>query len=167
MDPRAPEKLLAAARDDLDWGIAWCCVKEGMHPEQIRGLGPNNLSKNPEGWWLEWIRVKNAEPRRTMIAPRDRERLETFLRLDKPSVVTIWKRAVALTRRAGFDGGPRVLRKTYILNELRRLKDHPDKIDLVALRAGCSRKTLLQFYLDLDQWERAYLEVPARSLEKA
>jgi hypothetical protein len=158
MDPRAPEKLLAAARDDLDWGIAWCCVREGMHPEQIRRLGPMNLDR--EGW-LQWIRVKNAEPRRTLVDLRDRERLTRFLALDKPSVVTIWKRMVALTRRAGFDGGPRVLRKTYILNELRRLKDHPDKIDLVALRAGCSRKTLLQFYLDLDQWEQAYVVTDA------
>lgn len=153
-DPEAPAKILAAAQDDLDWGIAWCCVREGMHPKNIEALSQRNLDR--EGW-LQWIRVKNAAPRRTLVPPRDLERLGRFLTLSKPSRVTIWKRAVALCLRAGFqDGGPRVLRKTFILNELRRYRDRADCIDLVAMRAGCRRETIMQYYLDLNQWEAVH-----------
>ncbi len=158
-DPRAPERILAAAEDELDWGIAWCCVREGMHPHNLVRLRPKNLDER-EGW-LQWVRAKNQAPRRTLVPVADRERLASFLRLlakDPPSVKTVWARARLMVARAGFEGGPRVLRKTFILNELRRLLPggRPDVMDLVAMRAGCKRETVAQYYLDLNQWEEAY-----------
>ncbi len=151
-DPKAPDRILVAAQDDLDWGIAWCCVREGMHPEQIRRLSTRNF----DGEWLQWIRVKNEAPRRTLVPELDRERLRAFLKVPKPSRKTIWDRAKKMVARAGYKGGPRVLRKTFILNELRRFRDRHDALDLVAVRAGCRRETVIQHYLDLRQWEQAY-----------
>jgi hypothetical protein len=153
VDPRAPDLIFAAAKDDLDWGIAWCTLREGMHPENIRRL--TRKSMDGDGW-LSWIRVKNETPARALVPPDERPRMTAFLALSKPSRVTIWARASALTERAGFAGGPRVLRKTFILNELRRFRGRADAIDLVSARARCRRETVIRHYLDLEQWERAY-----------
>ena len=150
-DVAAPNRILAAARDDLDWGIAWCCVREGMHPTNVARLTPKNMDE--EGW-LQWIRVKNAAPRRTLVPEADRARLRIFLALDKPTRKTMWLRMDQLIRRAGFPGGgPRVLRKTFILNELRRFQGRTDVFLLVAQRAGCTVGVVVQHYLDLEQWE--------------
>jgi hypothetical protein len=156
-DPAAPGRILAAAADLLDWGIAWCCVLEGMHPTQIIRL----RSPAFDGQMLHWIRVKNEKPRRTLIGPEDKERLLQFLALmdrpaTRPTRKTIWQRSRLMVARAGFEGGPRVLRKTFILNELRKHRGRADMMDLVAIRAGCTRETVAQHYLDLDQWEGLY-----------
>ena len=157
-DPEATAKIIAAAGEDLmNWGIAWCCATEGMHPTQVLRL----RSANFDGEWLQWIRVKNQAVRRTLVSPVDRARLVTFLALmdkagTRPTRKTIWLRCRKLVARAGFEGGPRVLRKTFILGELRRHKGRPDMMDLVAVRAGCRRDTVAQHYLDLLQWEELY-----------
>ncbi len=148
-DPEAPAKILAAAQDDLDWGIAWTILKEGMHPEQIRRLRPDNL----KGEWLVWKRVKNENPRQAFVPEADRERMTAFLKMLKPSKVTIWARAKAMTHRAGYDANPRELRHTAILNWLREYGDRHDALDLVAARAGCSKEVIARYYISLRQWE--------------
>lgn len=149
-DPEAPAKILAAARDDLDWGIAWTILREGMHPEQIRRLRPDNLKG---GEWLVWRRVKNENPRQAFVPQADRERMGRFLAWDKPSRVTIWHRAVAMASRAGYEANPRELRHTAILNWLREYAGRNDALDLTAARAGCSREVVSRYYISLRQWE--------------
>lgn len=150
-DPDAPKRIFAAARDDLDWGIAWCILREGMHPEQIRRLKVSDV----KGDWLTWVRVKNKKPRQAIILDGDRERLISFLEMGKPTRKTIWLRSKDMTHRAGYDAGPRELRKTAILNWIRDYRGRQDMMDLVAARAGCTVQTVIRYYLDLTQWEEA------------
>lgn len=154
-DEAAPTKIIAAARDVLDWGIAWCCVVEGMHPHDVIRLRPGNLDSQG---FLRWSRAKNRHPRSAMVPEGDRPKMQDFLehlRKKAPSRQTVHARARALTARAGYAGGPRVLRKTAILQDLRRQMGRADMLDLVAARAGCKRETVIMYYLDLQQWERA------------
>lgn len=151
----APQRILAAARDTLDWGIAWCCGIEGMHPHDLIRLRPKNL--DGQGF-LRWFRAKNRQPRSAMVPEADRPRMAVLLQLlakSPPTTKTVWMRARSLTARAGYQGGPRVLRKTAILNDLRRQKGRSDQMDLVAARAGCKRETVIMYYLELQQWEEA------------
>lgn len=150
-DPDAPARIFAAAQDDLDWGIAWCILNEGMHPTQIVRLKSSDIKGN----WLMWKRVKNEKPRQAPVLPEDRIRLESFLAMQKPTRKTIWVRTVAMCRRAGYDATPRELRKTAIINWLRLYKDRKDTMDLISARAGCSKEVLAQHYLSLTQWEEA------------
>lgn len=150
-DPDAPDRILAAAQDDLEWGIAWCILREGMHPTQIIRLEPKNL----KGPWLTWKRVKNEKPREAFINDGDLPRISAFLKMPKPTRKTIWLRAVAMSRRAGYDATPRELRKTAILSWIRQYKGRQDMMDLIAARAGCSKDTVARFYLSLTQWEEA------------
>lgn len=158
-DAEAPARILAAARDTLDWGIAWCCGTEGMHPHDVIRLRPGNLDSQG---FLRWSRAKNAHPRSALISATDLPRMREFLELMRrkaPTRQTIHARARALTERAGYAGGPRVLRKTAILADLRRYlaepSPRPDMMDLVAARAGCKRDTVAMYYLDLRSWEAA------------
>ena len=150
-DPDAPARILAAAQDDLDWGIAWCLLREGMHPTQILRLKPGDL----HGDWLRWKRVKNEKPREAFVLDGDKQRMELFLAMQKPTRKTIWMRAVSMSRRAGYDATPRELRKTAILNWIREYRGRNDMMDLIAARAGCSREVVARFYLSLTQWEEA------------
>lgn len=151
-DPKAPARLIAAAADDYEWGLAWLILNEGMHPAQIRKLGPKNFDETTG--MLQWVRVKNERPRHTLIPDGDRERLVQFLRSRKLSTVTTWSRITKLGLRVGYPATPRNLRKTFIINELRRFHDRPDCLDLVAARAGCTKAVVIQHYLDLEQWTR-------------
>lgn len=148
-DPEAPAKILAAVQDDLEWGIAWCILREGMHPEQIRRLKPADL----KGEWLVWRRVKNENPRQAFVPEGERGRMGRFLAAERPSRVTIWSRTVALCRRAGYEANPRELRHTAILNWLREYAGRNDALDLAAARAGCSREVVSRYYISLRQWE--------------
>lgn len=150
-DPDAPDRILAAAKDDLEWGIAWCLLKEGMHPTQIIRLKPSDL----QGTWLRWKRVKNEKPREAFVNDGDRERFASFLAMKKPTRKTIWLRTVAMARRAGYDATPRELRKTAILSWIRMYRGRQDMMDLIAARAGCSKEVVARFYLSLTQWEEA------------
>src|SRR4030067_514032 len=134
-DPDAPARILAAAQDDLDWGIAWCILREGMHPTQIVRLGPDSL----HGDWLVWKRVKNEKPRQAFVAAEVRDRMVRFLQMRKPTRKTLWVRTIAMTRRAGYDATPRELRKTAILNWIREFRGRQDMMALIAARAGCSQ----------------------------
>ncbi len=150
-DPSAPARILAAARDDQDWGIAYLILREGMHPTQIVRLRPSDLHDH----WLTWKRVKNEKPREALIPDGDLERLKAFLAHPRLSRKQMWARMLSLTRRAGFDATPRELRKTAILGWLRDYKDRRDTLELVSARAGCSLETVTRYYLDLTMWEQA------------
>ncbi len=150
-DPAAPARILAEARDDHDWGIAYLILREGMHPTQIVRLRASDL----HGSWLTWKRVKNEKPREALIPDGDRERLIAFLSRPKLCRKQMWERMKAMTRRAGYDATPRELRKTAILNWLREYRDRNDVLHLVAARAGCDVETVTRYYLDLTMWEQA------------
>lgn len=152
-DSHAPDRILAATENDVDWCLAWFMLNEGMHPEQIRRLKPDNFAANG---MLMWKRVKNKQPMSSIIPPQDLPRLREFIeKFHKKPLTreTIWSRIVKLNARAGYWGGPRVLRKTFILNELRR---RPREFEFVALRAGCSESVVKEHYLLLDQWNRVH-----------
>ena len=158
-DPDAPARILAAAQDETDWGIAWCLLKEGMHPTQIVRLSGKNL----HGDWLTWKRVKNERPREAFVPKDDQTRLLAFLENHKPTRKTMWLRVIAMSRRAGYDATPRELRKTAILGWIREYRGRQDMMALVAARAGCSQDTVARYYLSLTQWEAAGSPTERRS----
>ncbi len=167
-DPEARSKILniAATRDIHDWGIAYCCLTFGMHPEQIRTLGPDFLDKDTGR--LAWKRVKNRRFMGFFVPEQDREKLSHFLEAIQKRPLArevIWRRMKKLTTLAGYKGGPRVLRKTFILNELRRYADNPAALDFVAARAGCSKDVVIQHYLDLCQVDQVFGEQQKRLYE--
>ena len=156
-DKRDQMALLGACEGDNEFVPIWLMMRCGMHPSDVSAAG-KKITWN--GRTIEWKRAKNAEPRREMIPKDVAARLEHWLKRGRKLTREGY---FHLVRRVGERVGhseysPLTLRHTFGLNELRRFNDMPkpppDIFSLVAIKMGCTEKTVKGYYIDLEQWER-------------
>ena len=157
LDPKVEEKILEAADSTLERPAIWLMMKIGMHPENIVGLEPSNIEHDTQGYWLQYRRVKNDKARRELLPNDIGEALIQFLRRKyRPKTrQAYWEMARRVGLKAGYKRiSPMTLRHTACINFLRQFREHPERMDLVAIRMGCTRGVVMQNYIDLEEWER-------------
>jgi integrase len=152
-DKAVQQRLLDACEGDKEYVVTWMFLNTGIHPKNLGELKIENLS----GQTLAWKRAKNARPRREMLPEELCTRLTRFLRWrGRPkSRVAYFQIIKRVGDRAGIPNvSPMTLRHTFCINLLREYGAHPQTIDFVAKRMGCSRDVVIQNYIDLGQWEQ-------------
>jgi integrase len=157
LDPKIEEQILEAADPITERPAIFLMMKFGMHPKNVANLSLSNLLKDEQGYWLQYKRVKNENPRRELLSTDVGELLEKFLsRKTRPAThQAYWEMVRRVGKKAGCGSiSPMTLRHTACINFLRQYRDHHERMDLVARRMGCTRAVVLQHYLDLDTWER-------------
>jgi integrase len=148
--------LLGKCETDNEFIPIWLMLKCGMHPHDI-SKAKDKFRFN--GQFLEWKRAKNSKSRREIIPKDVRPRLDNWLKHGRKLSRVGYNH---LVHRIGAQVGhseysPLSLRHTFGLQELRGFMKQkpppPDFIALVAQKMGCKRETVMQFYIDLTQWE--------------
>ena len=154
-DYKDQEKLLKVCRSDTEFIVIWMFLNTGIHPKDLGKLTMKNIKDDED---ISWKRVKNKKPRRETLPNDIMEKLKSFLRNKRrpKSRIAHYYIVRDVGRRIGFKGiiSPMSLRHTFCINLLREYGTHPQAIDFVAKRMGCSRETVIQNYIDLQQWER-------------
>lgn len=156
-NPKIEEQILEAADPITERPAIYLMLKFGMHPQNVANLSPSNLLKDEQGYWLQYKRVKNENPRRELLSNEVGELLEKFLsRKSRPGTrQAYWDMVQRVGEKAGYKAiSPMTLRHTACINFLRLYSEHHERMDLVAKRMGCTRAVVLQNYLDLDTWEQ-------------
>ncbi len=151
------ELIRRACDNDTERVLIYLMMDLGLHPDNVRKLTRNNLLEGIEGMSMQYRRSKNAQPMSSLIPKEIAEALRAFVKKRKKrSATRNYNRIVhKVGARVGIpEISPRWLRKTCCINELRKFRDQPDRMDLVATRMGCRRETVARYYLELDQWER-------------
>ena len=155
-DEQEQKALLGACESDGDFIPVWLMLRCGMHPHDV-SKAKDKFRFN--GQFLEWKRAKNAKSRREIIPKDVRPRLEKWLKQGRKLTRVGYNQ---LVHRIGArvehpEYSPLSLRHTFGLQELRGFMKQrpppPDFIALVAQKMGCKRETVMQFYIDLKQWE--------------
>ena len=157
LDPKKEVELLEAADVVSERPAIWLMMKVGMHPENLLRLKEKNIDQDEQGIWLQFNRVKNAQPRRELLPNAIGNALIDFLlRKDRPKTRQgYWVMTERVGRRIGLKGiSPMTLRHTACVNFLRQYRDHTDRLKLVAVRMGCSERVVIQNYMDMEEWER-------------
>jgi integrase len=156
-DETDQKALLGACEGDGEYVPVWLMMRCGMHPSDVSAAG-TKIRWN--GQFIEWKRAKNSEARREMVPADLVNRLEAWLRRGKKLTREGYN---LLVHRVGASVGhpeysPLTLRHTFGIQELRRFqsmaKPPPDPIGLTAKKMGCTRETVMEYYIDLEQWER-------------
>jgi hypothetical protein len=157
-DEREQAALLGACGEsDGEFIPIWLMLRCGMHPSDVSSAR-NKFAFN--GQFLEWRRAKNSNPRREIVPKDVMPRLQSWMERGKKLTREGY---FQLVRRVGARVGhpeysPMTLRHTFGLQELRRFMKMdpppPDFIGLVAKKMGCTREVVMDYYIDLDQWER-------------
>ena len=157
-DYKDQEKLLNSCESDKEYIILWLFLNTGMHPKDLGELTLKNI-KNEED--ISWKRAKNDKPRRETLPEDVMEKLKVFLKIkrrpkSRVAYYYIVRDVGARAKLKSIKGtiSPMTLRHTLCINLLREYGDHPQAIDFVAKRMGCSREVVIQNYLDLQQWEK-------------
>jgi len=153
-DPKKREKIVGSCETNNEFVVIWLFMNTGMHPKDVKGLKPKNLDDDD---WLQWKRAKNAQPRRELLPKDIAIKVRQFLSNKKrpKNRTSYWEICKDIGTRSGIKAlSPMSLRHTFCILELKRLQDHPDKLDLVAMKMGCSKKVVMQNYLDLLAWEQ-------------
>jgi hypothetical protein len=136
-------------------------VAFGMHPENLRRLEiKKNISENGV---LEFKRAKNDHPRRELLSS---EISKVIYDATKRGVFKISNRGYEyICEDIGKRGipdyesppvSPLTLRHTFVLNCLREYRNSPDCLDVVASKAGCNKSTVIQNYIDMQDWEKIH-----------
>ncbi len=148
--------FLGACGSDSEFIPIWLMLKCGMHPSDVSGA-QDKIRFN--GQFIEWKRAKNANARREIVPKDIMPRLERWHRTGRKLTREGY---FQLVRRVGARIGhpeysPQTLRHTFGLQELRKFMNQspppPDLISLVAVKMGCRKETVIQYYIDLTQWE--------------
>lgn len=153
LDPRKRKSLIEACETDREFVVIWLFLNTGVHPRNLGKWTPKNLDEDD---WLQWKRVKTAKPRRELLPHDVGEKVRAFLNNNfRPKNRTsLWEICRDVGLRAGIKGcSPMMLRHTFCITELERLRDHPERFDLIAIKMGCRKDTVMRNYLDLVDWE--------------
>ena len=149
--------LLGKCESDNEYIPIWLMLRCGMHPSDV-SKAREKFRFN--GQFLEWKRAKNSKSRREMIPQDVMPRLVKWLAQGKKLTRVGYNQLVhRVSSRMGHpEYSPLTLRHTFGLQELRKYKSQknspPDFVALVAVKMGCRRETVYQYYIDLDQWEK-------------
>jgi len=150
-DEKIQMSLLEACETDKEYIIVWMFINTGIHSKDLGGLKVKNI----DGHNILWRRAKNKKPRREMLPDDIMDRLIKFLNNKRrPKSRTSYLLIVQeIGDRIGLDHlSPMSLRHTFCINLLQEYGNHPQCIDFVAKRMGCSRDVVVQNYIDLHQW---------------
>jgi integrase len=156
-DEQDQAALLGKCESDNEFIPIWLMLRCGMHPLDV-SRARDKIRFN--GQFIEWKRVKNAETRREIIPKDILPRLERWLKQGRKLTRGGYFQLVGrVGARMGHpEYSPQTLRHTFGLQELKRFikmpKPPPDYMALVAKKMGCRKETVMQYYIDLDQWER-------------
>lgn len=148
--------LLGACEGDNEFVPVWLMMRCGMHPHDV-SKAKEKFRFN--GQFLEWKRAKNTKARREIVPPEVMPRLTEWLARGRKLTRVAYNQMVHRigARVSHPEYSPLSLRHTFGLQELRRFMKMkpppPDFIALVAQKMGCKRETVMQFYIDLTQWE--------------
>jgi len=156
-DEQDQAALLGACEgSDNEYIPIWLMLRCGMHPHDVSNA-KDKFRFN--GQFLEWKRAKNAKLRREIVPKDVMPRLERWLKQGRKLTRVGYNQLVhRMGSRIGHpEYSPLTLRHTFGLQELRKFMNQspqpPDLIALVAQKMGCKRETVMQFYIDLTQWE--------------
>lgn len=133
----------------------------GMHPENLRRLKIKNFKIAEENAMLEFKRAKNARPRSEILTRHQAEAIVKAIKRGKLNIsnkgyeLICADQGIFLTDYVTPPVSPLTLRHTYILNLLRRFDFD---MELVAVKAGCKVSTVIQNYIDLEDWEKIHTE---------
>ena len=148
--------LMGSCESDNEYIPIWLMLKCGMHPSDV-SQARDKIRFN--GQFIEWKRAKNANPRREIVPKDIVPRLERWLKQGRKLTRVGYNQLVhRVSSRIGHpEYSPLTLRHTFGLQELRRFMNQhpqpPDLISLVAVKMGCRKETVIQYYIDLTQWE--------------
>jgi len=155
-DEQDQMRLLGAAESDNEYIPIWLMLRCGMHPSDV-SHAREKIRFN--GQFIEWKRAKNANARREIVPKDIMPRLDRWLKqgrkLTREGYFQLVRR---VSSRIGHpEYSPQTLRHTFGLQELRKFMKQvpqpPDLISLVAVKMGCRKETVIQYYIDLTQWE--------------
>lgn len=145
--------FLDNAKTITDQVRSFLMLNYGMHPENLRRL---QKDKNiTERGVLEYKRAKNDRPRRELLS---KEQAKVIYSVVKRGALKKSNRAyeyMCEEQGIGIDYSsppisPMTLRHTYVLNMMRRFDFD---LELVSAKAGCNKSTVIQNYLDLEDWQ--------------
>ena len=154
-------RFLENARSITDQVRTFLMLGFGMHPENLRRLNKKNITLAESSAMLEFKRAKNDRNRSEMLKSHQ---AKVILKIIKRGGLNISNRAYELicaeqgkilTNYVTPPISPLTLRHTYILNLLRRFNFD---MDLVSVKAGCKVSTVIQNYVDLEDWEKIHKE---------
>lgn len=177
-DNRDVLQYLNNARCQRDQVIGFLFVNFGMHCQNVHDLGPKNITVGQEYAVLEFSRVKTGALRSELISKPQAliilkwikakknnlklsNRMYEYICEDMGEFLTDGDKKRYLTGKVS----PSSLRHTYVLNRLREYWDDTDKLDLVAAKAGCHKKTVLRHYLKLKDWIKVGKDPDKRPLD--
>jgi integrase len=165
-DNEDAKRFLKSARKIDDEIRVFPMLAFGMHPENLRRLKAGDEATKGDKITkdiLEFKRAKNDYPRRQLL---NRDVADVLHKACSRGVFRISNRAYEqICEYMGHIGiptyqthpvSPHTLRHTYILNCLREYKGQNDAMDLVSVKAGCNKSTVIQNYVDLQDWERIH-----------
>ena len=154
-DYKDQKKLLKASRSDTEFIVIWMFLNTGIHPKDLGKLTMKDIKDDDD---VSWKRVKNKKPRRETLPCDVMDKLKRFLKNKRrpKSRIAYYYIVRDAGERASLKGiiSPMSLRHTLCVNLLREYDNHPQAIDFVAKRMGCSREVVIQNYIDLKQWEK-------------
>lgn len=158
LDPLVEEKLLAAADPEAERPAIWIMMNCGLHPNNLITLTESSFQHDSSGWWLQFKRAKNARSRRDLLPDDIATSLIAWLaRPDRPRTRQgVWKLVRRVGEHAGFEANrisPMSLRHTTCIHLLRKFRQHPDRLKLVAIKMGCDEEIVAQNYVDMEEWE--------------
>lgn len=154
-DETEQKALIGACEGDREYIPVWLMLKCGMHPHDITHA-KEKFRFN--GQFLEWKRAKNSNLRREIVPKDLLPRLKAWVESGQKLTRIGYNHLVhRVGERVGHpEYSPLTLRHTFGLQELRKTMNKkspiPDPFAFVAQKMGCRRDTVLQYYIDADQW---------------
>lgn len=163
-------KFLHAAKCQRDQVITFLMLAFGMHNKNVRELVPKNITIGQVSGLLEFRRVKNQRYRSENLSLHQAQIILKWVKSRKLNKTNRTYENICEYMGQVLDDypgkvSPMTLRHTFVFNMLKKYWMDPDKMDLVAFKAGCHRNTVMRNYIDFDDWASLHDEDEIKPLD--